>query len=279
LEWSDTRVRCSACNTGYPLSDGHPNFLKKTLGLDIAPERDIIHSGLSHYLKFLKNRRLQRILAPVMFFKDSRGKALLNDLLKQSTRILNVGSGDTDLGENVLNIDVISGKGVDILAEAHRLPLADQYFDAVICMDVLEHVRDAEKTIGELDRVLQEGGRIFITVPFIQRFHPSPNDFRRYTFTGLRSLNTGWMAEKSGTWMGPACAIQEMLTNFCAILFSFGSPALNNAFLIIFRYLFYPLQLLDYFLCRYPNSVLMAMDFYALFEKRNEAATASKRRG
>ena len=38
------------------------------------------------------------------------------------------------------------------------LPYADQAFDAVVCVDVLEHVQDLEQVIREVARVLRPGG-------------------------------------------------------------------------------------------------------------------------
>jgi len=38
------------------------------------------------------------------------------------------------------------------------LPYADQAFDAVVCVDVLEHVRDLQQVIHEIARVLRPGG-------------------------------------------------------------------------------------------------------------------------
>lgn len=39
-----------------------------------------------------------------------------------------------------------------------ELPYKDQSFDAVVCVDVLEHVADLQKVIGEIARVLQPNG-------------------------------------------------------------------------------------------------------------------------
>lgn len=41
---------------------------------------------------------------------------------------------------------------------AECLPYPANYFDVVLCVDVLEHVADLKKTIAEIHRVLQPGG-------------------------------------------------------------------------------------------------------------------------
>ncbi|MBE9063923.1 bifunctional 2-polyprenyl-6-hydroxyphenol methylase/3-demethylubiquinol 3-O-methyltransferase UbiG [cf. Phormidesmis sp. LEGE 11477] len=43
-------------------------------------------------------------------------------------------------------------------AQAERLPFTDACFDAVVCVDVLEHVEDVAQTIAEIGRVLRPGG-------------------------------------------------------------------------------------------------------------------------
>lgn len=48
---------------------------------------------------------------------------------------------------------------------AETLPFEDNHFDCVVCVDVMEHVHDPEKSIGEIRRVLKPGGRLILTVP------------------------------------------------------------------------------------------------------------------
>jgi len=45
------------------------------------------------------------------------------------------------------------------------LPLADNTFDLVLCMETLEHVRDVQLLLSEARRVLVPGGRLAITTP------------------------------------------------------------------------------------------------------------------
>lgn len=49
------------------------------------------------------------------------------------------------------------------------LPLEDSYFDAVVCMSVLEHIQDFRKAQKELVRVLRPGGILVVGVPVENR--------------------------------------------------------------------------------------------------------------
>jgi len=52
-----------------------------------------------------------------------------------------------------------TGSGVVYLGgTGEQLPLADDSFDVVVCVDVLEHVQDLALVIGEVRRVLRPGG-------------------------------------------------------------------------------------------------------------------------
>ena len=52
-----------------------------------------------------------------------------------------------------------------VVAAGEHLPYPDASFDLVVCMDVLEHVQDAEMVLMEIYRVLKPGGIALTTVP------------------------------------------------------------------------------------------------------------------
>jgi ubiquinone/menaquinone biosynthesis C-methylase UbiE len=52
-----------------------------------------------------------------------------------------------------------------VMAAGEHLPYPDASFDLVVCMDVLEHVQDAEMVLMEIYRVLKPGGIALTTVP------------------------------------------------------------------------------------------------------------------
>jgi len=61
-------------------------------------------------------------------------------------------------------------KYVPHLSSATRLEFADNYFDAVISIETLEHVDDLATVTEECVRVLRPGGQLVLTVP--NRWYP-----------------------------------------------------------------------------------------------------------
>lgn len=81
----------------------------------------------------------------------------------------------------------------DVFADGARLPFKEACFDAVVCLEVLEHVAEPTQVMQEISRVLKSDGLGFISMPFLYPLHDAPYDFQRYTEYGLRRD-----AEKAG---------------------------------------------------------------------------------
>ena len=90
--------------------------------------------------------------------------------------------------EKYTGIDLFKGKNVDLVCDIKKVPIKDNSFDAAICNAVLEHVENPEVIIKEIIRVTKPGAKIFISIPFLQHYHPDPEDFRRYTAKGLEKI-------------------------------------------------------------------------------------------
>ncbi|HKO55275.1 MAG TPA: class I SAM-dependent methyltransferase [Thermoanaerobaculia bacterium] len=113
-----------------------------------------------------------------------------------SGHLLNAGCGTRDIEPwlrrqgvtRVTRYDIASDDPAVIIGPLESMPFDDGTFDAALCNAVLEHVLDAERAIRELARVVRIGGHLVIAVPFLQPYHASPGDFRRYTADGLAQL-------------------------------------------------------------------------------------------
>lgn len=74
-----------------------------------------------------------------------------------------------------------------------NIPVENNYFDAVLCTEVLEHVKDPLLAIKELSRITKPGGRIFLTAPVCSIPHQTPyyfyNGFSEYWYRELAKDN------------------------------------------------------------------------------------------
>lgn len=52
-----------------------------------------------------------------------------------------------------------------IQASAVKLPFGRNSFDVVICLSVLEHIKEDQKVLREISRVLKKNGELILTVP------------------------------------------------------------------------------------------------------------------
>ena len=76
----------------------------------------------------------------------------------------------------------------DALYDGTRFPFPDGAFRGVLCNQVLEHVFTPDSFVAEIRRVLQPGGKLLLTVPFVWDEHDQPHDFARYSSFGLNAL-------------------------------------------------------------------------------------------
>ena len=86
-------------------------------------------------------------------------------------------------------IDMQPGEGVDRVADMHLLP--DEWagkFSGVLCSEVLEHVARPWVALPELRRVMAPGALVIITTMFAFPEHGFPDDYYRYSRSGMALL-------------------------------------------------------------------------------------------
>jgi len=114
-----------------------------------------------------------------------------------SSTLLNIGSGG--FTENQLNrldhklhitsIDIDPSRKPDLVVDVCNMDtFRDNIFDAIIMIEVLEHIKEPQIAINEIHRVLKPGGLLIMSTPYIFEIHDKPNDFYRFTKYGLAHL-------------------------------------------------------------------------------------------
>lgn len=84
--------------------------------------------------------------------------------------------------------DIRLGPGVDLIADGGRLPVADASLGTILMCEVLEHVPDPGRLIGEARRALRPDGLMAVSAPFNYPLHAFPSDYWRFTASGLWAL-------------------------------------------------------------------------------------------
>jgi SAM-dependent methyltransferase len=80
---------------------------------------------------------------------------------------------------------------IDQFVDLNRpLPFGDAEFETVLLTDVLEHIAEPARLLGEIARVMKPGGKLVASVPFLYPLHEEPYDYYRYTSHKLKQFCT-----------------------------------------------------------------------------------------
>lgn len=83
------------------------------------------------------------------------------------------GSGD---GKGI-QTGVWNNTKLDIVSDITNIPVPDNSFRNIMCIEVLEHLPDPVAALKELVRILEPGGKIILTAPFTSLTHFAPYHF------------------------------------------------------------------------------------------------------
>ncbi|MDG9667332.1 class I SAM-dependent methyltransferase [Hahella sp. CR1] len=117
-------------------------------------------------------------------------------------------------------IDVYRGKNVDIVYDGGEIPVPDETYDLIFSSSVLEHVKDINITLKEIERILKEGGVFISVVPFTNHVHGAPFDFHRPTRHGWVELLGSAFGKKSSIRVEPVDSRFSCLMNIITSYFN-----------------------------------------------------------
>ncbi len=87
----------------------------------------------------------------------------------------------------IVSFDIDAERKPDLVGDICTYEFNGQ-FDVVIMSEVLEHVHSPHLAIENVYNILQKGGKLILTTPFIFPLHDRPYDYYRFTKYGLQHL-------------------------------------------------------------------------------------------
>lgn len=161
--------------------------IKKWLSLRLGSFSSVLTSAMAPNANLLVGTKNQSIR-----------EAWLQDTLRKipvNSRILDAGAGELQYRQLCSHLNYVSqdfarydgvGDGVglqtkswdqtrlDIVCDITSIPEPDGSFDAVMCIEVFEHIPYPVEALRELARLLRVGGYLIVTAPFASLTHFSP---------------------------------------------------------------------------------------------------------
>lgn len=160
---------------------------------------------------------LRKIKNKIVFSNDSIRERWVSDHLSKLSKgksILDAGAGECrykkhcghlaytaqDFGgydgqgnSEGLQTETRDSTGIDILCDIVDMPVDDASFDAIMCIEVIEHLPKPIDAIKEFSRVLNNDGQLILTAPFNSLTHYAPhyyyNGFSKYWYERILAEN------------------------------------------------------------------------------------------
>lgn len=89
-----------------------------------------------------------------------------------------------------VGLDMAPGPGVDVVGDLSQdlCGLPEAHFSLIICCSVLEHVEKPWRMAENIVRLVEPGGAVYMSVPWVWRYHAYPDDYFRFSWRGIESL-------------------------------------------------------------------------------------------
>jgi SAM-dependent methyltransferase len=168
-----------------------------------------------------------------------------------------------------VNLDVTPAPGVDLIANAARLPFEQASVDSIACLALLEHVPDPDRVVAEMFRVLKPEAEVQVVVPFCHPYHAFPADYSRFSYERLALMFGDFHQVEIGIRTGPTVTMLTFTIYFLKLILPVhgGSPirrAINRLIVGAIGWVIFPLKYLDVWLNRLPGASILANHLYVV---------------
>ncbi|MBI4245270.1 MAG: methyltransferase domain-containing protein [Planctomycetes bacterium] len=97
-------------------------------------------------------------------------------------------------GNEYIGTDQEAGKGVDVVIDLMTTihPLKENYFELGISCSVLEHCSKPWIMADNISRLIKQNGKLYLSIPWVWRYHPYPDDYYRFSYKAIPILFSGF---------------------------------------------------------------------------------------
>lgn len=179
---------------------------------------------------------------------------------------ISIGGGPSRAHDKLLNLNIGPFPNVDIVADAHQLPYANESVDVIYSEAVFEHLHSPNKAAEEIYRVLKAGKKIFVCTPFMFPYHGYPHHYQNYTISGHKHLfeSVGMKVIACGTCVGPVYTITNMMHVF---IHEYSPRFLRLPLRLFWSALSIVIRPLDKIIGKRPNAHILASTTYVVAQK------------
>jgi SAM-dependent methyltransferase len=167
------------------------------------------YSKVDNFLSYLAAVRDSIILEPAEFsdaqfvrlcaYRTIKSQLLVENKSRM-TRAIEFG------GSNYFIKSILHGASYEIAPNFPEVDIQnlvdypDNSYDIVVIDNILEHVAFPKKAVSEIFRILKDDGLCICLTPFLVKIHGYPNDYWRFTASGLRIVFDNFGDVKVWSW-------------------------------------------------------------------------------
>jgi SAM-dependent methyltransferase len=266
LKKAQDGLKCEQCETSFTVVSETSVMLNKS------------HSLLSYYesgeyqpQQFNK----RKLPTPEERLWSNSSKRCIRKLLQDinpddpNKVVLNLGAGIEKIFisafskyKTVIRLGLPTRGKVEIIGDAEELPVTSDSVDAYLSSSVLEHVKNPDKAVAEMFRVVKKGGVVYAEIPFMRAYHMAPWDYQRYTYSGIEALfeRHGFQLIEKGICSGPFTSWALFTRDFFVVIMPAG--ILKKLTRIFFSWTLHPVKYLDLLVEKKKWSRFLACNFY-----------------
>jgi SAM-dependent methyltransferase len=164
-------------------------------------------------------------------------------------KILDLGCGENPyyhdfVKGDIVCLDIRKTKPSHVVSDANNPPFRNKSFDKIISVNLVYYLKDPFDVIKQLHKMLKDGGKLVLVMPFFYPIHDVPIDKYRFTEYGIRALlESKFKIERLETVGGlfnlPAVIIHSLIKGI-PLLF----PKRLKGFIQVLMYILWPVYIL-----------------------------------